>query len=77
MTTAANGVMAGIHDRTPVILDRANVEEWIDPEVQEHDAIAKMLKPCPDSWLSTVEISSLVNSPKNNSPAVLESVSKT
>jgi putative SOS response-associated peptidase YedK len=30
------------------------------------------MKPCPDEWLSKAEVSQLVNSPKNNTPEVLE-----
>jgi hypothetical protein len=30
------------------------------------------VKPCPDEWLTAVEVSPLVNSPKNNTPEVLE-----
>jgi putative SOS response-associated peptidase YedK len=30
------------------------------------------MKPCPDDWLSAAEVSSLVNSPKNNSPEILQ-----
>jgi hypothetical protein len=32
------------------------------------------MKPCPDEWLAAVEVSPLVNSPKNNTPEVLESL---
>jgi putative SOS response-associated peptidase YedK len=32
----------------------------------------EFMKPCPDQWLSATEISTLVNSPKNNSPDILE-----
>src|SRR5262249_41517936 len=33
MTTAANGFMRDIHDRMPVILDRAGVADWLDLEI--------------------------------------------
>jgi putative SOS response-associated peptidase YedK len=73
LTTAANEFMREIHDRMPVILDRSNEDTWLDPEVHEREKLKKLLKPCPSSWLSAIEVSSLVNSPKNNSPAVLDS----
>lgn len=76
MTAAANDVMKGIHDRMPVILDDKKLDEWLDPEVQERDAIEKLLQPCPPAWLGTSEISTLVNSPKNNSSAVLDGLGK-
>jgi putative SOS response-associated peptidase YedK len=74
MTTAANKVMRDIHDRMPVILGRSDEDAWLDPEVHEPEELRKFLKPCPDSWLKAIEVSPLVNSPKNNSPAVLEPV---
>ena len=72
LTTSANDMMAKIHDRMPLILDRSGVEEWIDPEVHERDALKNLMKPCPNSWLAATEVSTLVNSAKNNSPELLE-----
>ena len=72
MTTAANRFMREIHDRMPVILDRSAEDDWLDPEIHEREALQELLKPCPDAWLSAIEISPLVNSPKNNTPEVLQ-----
>jgi putative SOS response-associated peptidase YedK len=76
LTTEANTFMRDIHDRMPVILDAsgsADLEEWLDPEIHEQDALQKLMKPCPSEWLAASEVSTLVNSPKNNSPEVLVS----
>jgi putative SOS response-associated peptidase YedK len=64
--------MKEIHDRMPVILGRADEEEWLDPEVHEQNVLQRMFKPCPSGWLTAVEVSPLVNSAKNNSPEVLQ-----
>ena len=72
LTTAANAFMREIHHRMPVILGRADEEEWLDPEVHEQSVLQKMFKPCPSEWLTAVEVSSLVNSSKNNTPEVLQ-----
>ena len=64
--------MREIHDRMPVILGRADEEEWLDPEVHEQSALQRMFNPCPSEWLTAVEVSPLVNSAKNNSPEVLQ-----
>ena len=74
LTTAANTFMSKIHDRMPVILGRSDEDAWLDPEVHEQNALQQLLKPCPSSWLTAVEVSPLVNSPKNNSAALLEPV---
>lgn len=72
LTTGANAFMREIHDRMPVILSRSDEEEWLDPEIHDQERVQKFLKPCPSSWLTACEISPLVNSPKNNTAAVLE-----
>ena len=64
--------MNEIHDRMPVILGRSDEDAWLDPEIHEQEELQKLLKPCPSSWLTAVEVSALVNSAKNNTPEVLE-----
>ena len=75
ITTRANEFMSAIHDRMPVILGRGDEEAWLDPESQDPTQLEKLLKPCPDEWLSTFEVSTLVNSPRNVSKEVLVPVS--
>lgn len=72
LTTAANRFMREIHDRMPVILDDSALDDWLSPETHEQLELKEFMKPCPDQWLSATEISTLVNSPKNNSPDILE-----
>jgi putative SOS response-associated peptidase YedK len=74
VTTAANSFMEKIHDRMPVILEAKQFDEWLDPEVHEADQIGAMLKACPANWLALTEVSTLVNSTKNNRVEVLEPV---
>ena len=71
MTTAANDYMANIHDRMQVILEPKQFDEWLDPEVHEPEAIKTLLQPCSSNWLDSVEVSALVNSPKNNRAEIL------
>jgi len=71
LTTSANDFMKDIHSRMPVILDRSHEAAWLDPFVRDRAVIGKMLQPCPTSWMDAVEVSALINSPKNNSPEVL------
>ncbi len=37
LTTSPNGLMARLHDRMPVILDRAGAETWLSPESTRAD----------------------------------------
>jgi putative SOS response-associated peptidase YedK len=71
ITTAANSFMESIHNRMPVILDRADEEAWLDPANQNVAGLKTLLKPCGSEKLACFAISSLVNSPRNNSPEVL------
>ncbi|MFI5304979.1 MAG: SOS response-associated peptidase [Nitrospiria bacterium] len=72
MTTAANDFMQKIHTRMPVILDPSDEERWLDPENTNVTELRKILKPCPSEWLDAYEVTTLVNSPRNNKPEVLQ-----
>src|SRR5262249_50686720 len=71
-TEGGGRLMRGIHDRMPVILDKATLNDWLSPEIHEQRELKELMKPCPDEWLSAEEISPLVNSLKNNSPEILK-----
>ena len=45
LTTAPNAVTSAVHDRMPVILDRANYDLWLDPAMTNVEAVSEMLKP--------------------------------
>ena len=72
VTTAANDVMADIHDRMPVILDHGDIDGWLDPDVHECERVLPLVRPCPSEWLTAYEVSTSVNSVRNKSPDVLQ-----
>jgi len=72
LTTTPNSLMAKIHDRMPVILDRKTEKRWIENVPQEE--LLEMMKPCDASSLLAYPVSSLVNSPRNDSPEILTPV---
>ena len=76
LTTSANEFMSAIHERMPVIIGRPDEDAWLDPTIHDEDILQPLLKPCPSSWLTTVEVSSLVNAAKNNTAEVLEPVTQ-
>ncbi|MDZ4198307.1 MAG: SOS response-associated peptidase [Kiritimatiellia bacterium] len=51
LTTRANGLIAPIHDRMPVILDDAGQVRWLQDEVPFGPLAEDLLKPCPDDRL--------------------------
>jgi putative SOS response-associated peptidase YedK len=61
--------MEKIHDRMPVILDRESEQRWIGENSPE--SLLSLLKPCDPSTLTAYPVSSLVNSPRNDSPEIL------
>ncbi len=67
ITTAANDLVEPIHDRMPVILDRNDYNLWLDPSFGEIGSLQTLLKPYPAVEMKIYPVSSLVNSPKNDS----------
>jgi putative SOS response-associated peptidase YedK len=71
ITTAANELVAPMHDRMPVILDPADFDRWLDLAYQQVDGLTPLLVPYPAEVMEAVAVSPLVNSPKNDGPECL------
>jgi putative SOS response-associated peptidase YedK len=65
ITTAANELVARVHDRMPVILDRTAEQAWLDPEQDGHEAAALLL-PFPAERMSAFTVSPSLNSVNND-----------
>lgn len=74
ITTDANSLMEEIHDRMPVILNRKDSFKWLDPELKDSAELKDMLVPYPSDEMEAYEISTFVNSPKNNSIECIKAV---
>lgn len=70
ITTEANDVMSPIHDRMPVIIHPNDFDEWLDPKTPADKALA-LLKPY-DGAMYAYPVSTMVNVPRNDSPACIE-----
>ncbi|MXY79777.1 MAG: SOS response-associated peptidase [Chloroflexi bacterium] len=70
LTTRANGAVAPIHDRMPVILSPDDAAEWVYPG-NAPDAVSGLLRPAPESLLVGEAVSRRVNSVRNDDPACL------
>ena len=68
ITTMSNELMKPIHDRMPVILHRTDESKWLDPELIDLDSLVTLLIPYPSDLMKAYEVSTIVNSPKNDSP---------
>jgi putative SOS response-associated peptidase YedK len=60
MTTSPNELLAGIHDRMPVIVPEASWGRWLDPDADAGD-VADLLAPFPAEGLTARPVSTLVN----------------
>jgi len=87
LTTAANGTVAPVHDRMPVILPAGSVDEWLyvptENKVSHAEKLLARLRPAADGVVVATEVSRRVNSvahddeaclaPANNSDMTAES----
>lgn len=73
LTTAANQVLAPIHDRMPVLVPRDEWDTWLDPQTDEA-TLRALLQPAPDGALRRDLVSTRVNSVANNDASLLEPV---
>jgi len=71
ITTTHNELMAGIHDRMPVILSRDAERAWLDQSIVDAGYLKSLLVPYPAEQMMAYEVSSFVNSVKNNGPECL------
>jgi putative SOS response-associated peptidase YedK len=74
ITTAANGTMAPIHDRMPVMLPVSTWERWLDPAMRDIVWLESLLVPAPDELLTLYPVSTDVNSVRNGGARLLEPV---
>lgn len=71
ITVKPNELVAPVHDRMPAILTIENEKLWLDTGIPPMEAVS-LLQPYPAELMKSTTVSNLVNSPFNESPAVLE-----
>ncbi|MCC3358760.1 SOS response-associated peptidase [Bacillus sp. REN16] len=72
ITTTPNELVQDIHDRMPVILKPEDEKFWLDPSNENTNDLNDLLRPFPMELMEAYEVSSEVNSPKNNSPNLIQ-----
>jgi putative SOS response-associated peptidase YedK len=70
VTTAANDLMAPIHDRMPVVLAERDWSVWLDARA-DLATVRTLLVPAPSEWFEAFPVSTLVNSVENDGPELL------
>ena len=75
VTTSPNKMMANLHDRMPLLLDRKNQEDWLNPQMKDKDYLQQLVKPFPSEEMTAYEVSTAVNKPVYNGPELVERLS--
>ena len=72
LTTEANGTVAPLHNRMPVIIDPEQFDAWLDCKRVSPADMAEFLVPADDALLEAVELEPKINNPANDNPEILE-----
>jgi putative SOS response-associated peptidase YedK len=72
LTTAANGLMARLHDRMPVILPPESWADWLDCANHRPEDVRELTRPAPDDLLEAIAVSERVNAVRNDDGGLLE-----
>jgi putative SOS response-associated peptidase YedK len=72
ITTEANGLLAPIHSRMPVVLPPSTWEQWLDPATEDPELLQSLLVPAPEDWFDAFIVSSRVNAVANEGSELLD-----
>jgi putative SOS response-associated peptidase YedK len=67
LTTTPNERVAPIHDRMPVILDRADHDRWLSRNALVSELLT-LLRPCPAGAMTSHPVGLQVNNPRHDGP---------
>jgi putative SOS response-associated peptidase YedK len=74
ITTVPNELMTSIHDRMPVILKPEDEKDWLNPSINDPAYLQQYLKSFDSEQMEAFEVSTDVNSTKNNSPNLIQQI---
>jgi putative SOS response-associated peptidase YedK len=74
LTTEPNELVKPLHNRMPVIIDPADFDLWLDPEVDDSERLKPLIRPADADRMEAYPVSRRVNSPGNDDAACLERV---
>jgi putative SOS response-associated peptidase YedK len=73
VTTDANDKVSDLHDRMPVFLNPDTEKIWLNDELDTREHL-DLLHPYPDDDISVYQVSTDVNSPKNDNPEIVNPI---
>ncbi|KAA3664236.1 MAG: SOS response-associated peptidase [Chloroflexi bacterium] len=71
ITTTPNELMAPIHNRMPVILEREDFDMWLDPGDCPEQGL-HLIRPFPSEKMAAHPVSTFVNRPINDAPQCIQ-----
>lgn len=75
ITTDANSLLAGIHNRMPAILPQERYDPWLNPHTGSGE-LKNMLMPFDAEAMTVYPVSELCNNPKNDFPECLKEIQR-
>jgi putative SOS response-associated peptidase YedK len=74
ITTNANKELGNIHNRMPVIIDKSNIDAWLNPQ-EELNNLQPLLKSYDEKYIEFWQIDKKVNKPINNDTSLTQKIS--
>jgi len=74
LTTTANALLAGVHNRMPVILGPEDYELWLDPGFNNPKVVTDLLKPFDARLMKKYPVSTRVNRSENDDPECMREI---
>ena len=72
LTTSATANFEAIHDRMPMTVTADAWEAWLDPDLQDRNEVAGLMKPAGQLELQIYPVSTAVNAVANNGPRLID-----
>jgi putative SOS response-associated peptidase YedK len=75
ITTTATDTLGHIHDRSPLLIPPGDLlDAWLDPKLDDPDDVQALINSVPEPHLEPYEVSTAVNSVRNNGPHLIDPV---
>lgn len=71
ITTTPNKEMSDIHTRMPTILNKQQMDLWLEPTELSRELAEAILAPSPDGTVTMIKVSKEVNNARNNSEELI------
>lgn len=72
LTTSATDDLGRIHDRMPMLVERARYAEWLDPAHDDPEELTALLVPAAPGRLTAYPVSTEVNNVRNDGPHLVD-----